>query len=305
VSDKGKRPAGSSPPPGKPLGKTQAQKRLEAQRVMAAASGARAARRRRLMLTVGAPLAAVVVIAAIIVIVGVTRGSKSSTTHAPVALSTALQSQVTSVPAAVLDQVGIGAGVAKPSPANGPALTADGKPRVLYVGAEWCPYCAAERWALTVALSRFGTLTGLQSTYSSASDVYPSTPTLTFHTASYTSSVISLTATEIQDGNRKTLATLDAADNALFTSVGQGGFPFIDLGGKYVISGSSYEPGLLKGKTHDQIAQALSDPTSAIGKAIDGTANYITAAICASTANAPTAVCSSSGVRAAASALGS
>ncbi len=31
-----------------------------------------------------------------------------------------------------------------------------GKPEVLFVGAEFCPFCAAERWPLIVALSRFG-----------------------------------------------------------------------------------------------------------------------------------------------------
>ena len=40
-------------------------------------------------------------------------------------------------------------------------LTADGKPLVLYVGAEYCPYCAAERCAMVQALSRFGTFSNL------------------------------------------------------------------------------------------------------------------------------------------------
>jgi len=32
---------------------------------------------------------------------------------------------------------------------------------VVYIGAEYCPYCAVERWPLIVALNRFGTLTNL------------------------------------------------------------------------------------------------------------------------------------------------
>ena len=43
------------------------------------------------------------------------------------------------------------------------ALTSNGKPEILYIGAEFCPYCAAERWAIAVALSRFGTLSPLHS----------------------------------------------------------------------------------------------------------------------------------------------
>src|SRR5438874_585634 len=64
---------------------------------------------------------------------------------------------------------------------NGTPLTKDGKPEVLYIGDEYCPYCAAERWAMAVALSKFGTFTGLRGIRSSSSDAFPSTPTLTFY----------------------------------------------------------------------------------------------------------------------------
>jgi hypothetical protein len=42
----------------------------------------------------------------------------------------------------------------------------------------------------------------------------------------------------------------------------------------------------------------MQDPSSAIAKAVLGTANVITAAICQLTTNAPTNVCTSSGVQA-------
>ena len=58
---------------------------------------------------------------------------------------------------------------------------------VTYIGAEYCPFCAAERWALTVALSRFGTFSGLAGTHSSSTDVYPDTQTLSFYGSHYTS----------------------------------------------------------------------------------------------------------------------
>jgi hypothetical protein len=32
---------------------------------------------------------------------------------------------------------------------------------MLYIGAEYCPYCAAERWPLVMALSKFGTFSNL------------------------------------------------------------------------------------------------------------------------------------------------
>jgi len=281
------------------------QKRLAAQRAMAVASGRRSARRRRLWWQVGAPIVAVVVTAGIVVAVAALHHPASKVNHTPVAITSMVQSQVTGVPASVIDAVGTGSGLVKaPSKLSGPTLTADGKPRVLYVGAEYCPYCAAERWGLVNALSRFGTFTGLTTTYSSATDVDPDTATLDLHGASYTSTYISLTAKEIRDGDNKPLDTLDAADNSLFTSIGGSGFPFIDIGGKYAVTGESYDPGILKGKSHAQIAAAMSDPNSRIGQATVGLANYLTAAICASTTNQPTTVCTAAGVTAAGKALG-
>jgi hypothetical protein len=61
---------------------------------------------------------------------------------------------------------------------------------------------------------------------------------------------------------------------------------------------------VLQGKTQAQIAAALSDPNSAIAKAVDGTANLITAAVCQLTNGQPGAVCQSSGVTTATAALG-
>ena len=65
-----------------------------------------------------------------------------------------------------------------------------GKPRVLYVGAEYCPYCAAQRWAVAAALSRFGTFADLSETASATDDIHPDTATLSFHGSSYTSEYV-------------------------------------------------------------------------------------------------------------------
>ncbi|MGN6606446.1 MAG: DUF929 family protein [Jatrophihabitans sp.] len=224
--------------------------------------------------------------------------------------------RLASVRASVFDTVGVGTASARPHPVSAPALTSGGKPLVLYVGAEYCPYCAAERWAVTVALDRFGTFTGLGQTASSPSDVYPSTPTLTFHGASYTSRYLALTAKEIQsnqvvNGEYAPLDTLIPDEQALLTKYDQppyvqssGGIPFIDVGGRYVISGATYDPQVLHGHTQAQVAAALSDPSSPITRGIIGSANLVTAAVCSITGQQPAAVCSSAGVRAAATALG-
>src|SRR5438552_15983758 len=52
---------------------------------------------------------------------------------------------MTSVNDSVLNSIGAGTSE-KLATLEEPPLTADGKPLVLYVGAEYCPYCASERW---------------------------------------------------------------------------------------------------------------------------------------------------------------
>jgi hypothetical protein len=287
-----------------------------AQRAAADAARSTAARRKKLMTAV-IPVVLVLAVVAALVITKVVVGNSSpkSGAKASAAANTVI-SQVTSVSPTTFDTVGVGAVDGLPvSAGDAPPLTKDGLPRVFYAGAEYCPYCAAERWAVVVALSRFGAWTGLGETSSSPSDVYPSTATLTFHGASFTSNVIAFDGFELQsnqvvNGTYTTLETLSAADQALMAKYdaapyfsASGSIPFIDIGGKYLISGASYSPQVLAGKSQAQIAAALSDPTSAITKSIVGTANVITAAVCSLTKNAPTSVCTSSGVKAAAAKL--
>lgn len=281
-----------------------AQKQAAAQRALAAERG----QRRQWLLVGGAVVAVVAVVA---VLVGIKLAGTPAKTPAAAGASAAspqVTAAVRGVPPKVFDSIGVGSIATPPKALTGAPLTANGKPRVLYVGAEYCPYCAAERWALAVALSRFGTLSGLGEVHSSATDVYPSTATLSFHGAGYSSQYLSLTAKEIegtqQVGNSYApLDKLSSADATLFQNVGGGSFPFVDIAGKYMISGASYDPTVLQGKTQAQIAAALSDASSPIAKSVVGTANVITAAICQTTGNKPGNVCTSAGVTTAAKAL--
>ena len=84
---------------------------------------------------------------------------------------------------------------------GGTPLKQGGKPLVIYIGAEYCPFCAAERWPLVTALSRFGTFTNLGATHSATNDVYPNTPTFSFKDAKYTSKYLALQTVELY-GNR-------------------------------------------------------------------------------------------------------
>jgi hypothetical protein len=297
---------------------TKKQRREQTQAKVAAMRAAQARKERlRRLYTALAAVLTVVVIVGVLVIVKVAGGGSSSSAAGGAGSSAAPDSVVNAiggVPAGTFDTIGAGTINTPPKAMTGAeAITADGKPRVLYVGAEYCPFCAAERWAVAVALSRFGSFSGLGVTTSAGSpEVYPNTATLSFHGATYTSSVLSFTGYEETTNQRQgsSYAPLDkipAADQALVEKYNSapyvdqssaGSIPFVDLGGKYVISGASYDPKVLQGKTQAQIAAALEDPTSDIAKAIDGTANVITAALCQLTKDQPSNVCATTGVKA-------
>ena len=57
--------------------------------------------------------------------------------------------------------------------------------------------------------------------------------------------------------------------------------------------GTPYDPGVLDGLSWSTIATDLSNPSSPVAQAVDGTANYITAAICKMTGNQPASACTS------------
>src|SRR3954470_6395027 len=125
---------------------------------------------RRAALTAVAGLVAVVVVLLVIRLAAGDQVQKTPTLP-PLARNDAgaLPGLVSTVPDQALSAVG--AGTATPLRASRmPALSRGGLPLVLYVGAEWCPYCAAERWALVAALGRFGTFEGVTLVRSSGSD---------------------------------------------------------------------------------------------------------------------------------------
>jgi hypothetical protein len=300
-------------------GAAPAQRRLAAERSAAAQRRiADAQRRRRLATVICATTGVILVVAVLVVVKLVTNAGAPKSGAAASTASTRVMSAVASVPTSTFDAVGTGTATAGPlklpaasGSAGAPTLSAGGKPEILFVGAEYCPYCAAERWALAVALSRFGTLHQVGQTTSSPSDVYPSTATLSFHGASYTSTHVTFVAKELQsnqvvNGRYAPLDTLTPAEQSIYDKYDAppyvstaGSIPFIDFGGRYVISGASYNPAVLQHKTQAQIAAALHTPTSPIARAVLGTANLIIAAICSTTDNQPTAVCTSTAVHAA------
>jgi hypothetical protein len=283
--------------------------RLAQERARKVVAAQRRAERRRRLIIAGAGVAAVVLALGVLVAVRLASpGGTSTPAQAATPASAQLTAQLAAVPADVLDTVGTGTVSALPTTTSGqPALTDGGKPLVLYVGAEYCPYCAAQRWAVVVALSRFGRFTGLGQTHSSSTDVFPNTATLSFHGATYTSQYLSFQGVETQSNQPQgsgyaPLDSLTPAQEALVrkynappyvSAQAAGSIPFVDLGNQGLISGASFSPQLLAGKTAEEIAAALTDPSSPITKAVGGTANAITTMLCQLTNNQPGTVCTS------------
>ena len=275
----------------------------------------------------------VVVIVAGLVIIKVAGGGTSgngSTSFQPTDPTTF--NELTKVPASVFNTVGVtSAAVSVSAPQavkSQPILTKKSStgttvPEVLYIGAEYCPFCAAQRWSTIIALSRFGTWGGLGNTTSASGDQYPNTPTFTFVKTTFKSKYVAFAGVEefknYVDPATKYYATLQtptAAEAALIkkydtpkyikvlTSSDVGSIPFITFANQFLVAGASFSPTTLTGSSRSAIASGLSNAASPITAAIIASANYQTAAICSITKQQPTTVCTSSGVKAADKVMG-
>jgi len=274
-------------------------------------------------------VALVVVVVATLVIIKVSSNSSAGGNSGLQAVDSAVLHELTAVPASVFNTVGVTSSVAavsapiklKGQPAlSGKSSTGATVPEVFYLGGNYCPFCAAERWATIIALSRFGTWSGLGNMESSThpGEIYPGTPTFTFEKARLRSKYIAFSEVEeytnqwsnslnfytnLQKPTAAQLANFKKYDTSTYIP-GISASQDYSIGNRYLISGASYTPSLLANQTRDQIATGLKDPTSPVTDAIIATANYFTAALCTATKNNPGNVCMSPGVMTAKKALG-
>ena len=154
---------------------------------------------------------------------------------------------------------------------------------------ESCPFCAAERWPVVIALSHFGTWHHLGATTSSSTDVYPSTATFSFRNATFDSPTIAVRTTELANNAGRPLQAATALDTALINrydvppyvnSADQSGaVPFLDIDNPEVLAGAQYNPQVLAGLSMSQIAAQLENPASPVAIAVDGSADALIAAI--------------------------
>ena len=256
----------------------------------------------------------VVLVIAVVVVVSVTGGGgkKKAITNGQVsgtyALPASLLSQVESVPVSKLvdaaqRETGSDATPPQKLPAGTAPLTSGGHPEVLYVGAEYCPYCAGERWALLMALSKFGTFAHVRGTTSSSTDTNPSTPTFSFYGSTFSSKYVSFVPVEEETNTSTALQSPTAAQDALVVKwdappyipaqdAGQNPIPFVLFGGKFLLTGIQYDASAISGVPMQTAVSYMTSGTNATSKAAEAAAAYLTGDVCALTHNQPGSVCS-------------
>ena len=174
---------------------------------------------------------------------------------------------------------------------GGAPFTTNGKPVVVFIGGEFCQYCAIERWAIVMTLMRFGNFTSLH--YMTAATNEGDYATYTFVGSSYSSNYVAFRAYEAEDRARNQLQTVPSNYSAVWTHFGNG-FPFIDFGNTYVIPSSVLaSPSLLAGKNWTQIISDVSTSDDT-GLQLREAANLFTALICKVTQGSPVGICSAS-----------
>ena len=197
-------------------------------------------------------------------------------------------------------------GFPSPTGAKGRPLSSGGKPEVLYVANEYCPFCTAQSWPLIIALSRFGEFSGLGTSRSPTFDKIPPIDGWTFYGSSYKSPYLAFAPVETYSNvlvspkadpgdptSYRRLQRLTPAEQAVVHEFdGQGQTPFIDFGGTATALGSDIIPATLAGLTWSQIAADLRRPASTAGAAILLSAAVLTAELCQLTRDRPATACS-------------
>jgi hypothetical protein len=254
-------------------------------------------------------LVVVIVVVLVIVKVAGSGGSGGGSGQADVSspprgtpIPSATLTKLASVPLSTLNSASTSGVINTPQATSGAALTSDGKPELLYIGAEFCPHCAAERWALYTALSKFGSFSPAPGRIHSAvadGDV----PTLTFYGTTYSSPYLAFTPVEVYTNEPASngqgyvsLQTPTPAQQKLWADLGDETFPFLDFGGKRAQTGATYSYAPLQNLSFSTVANQVGNNSTTIGTNIDASAAQLIKTICGSlTENKPADVCSATG----------
>jgi Domain of unknown function (DUF929) len=251
-------------------------------------------------------IALVVVIVGVLVIVKVAGGGSGPSSGSVVdqasppagtPIAAATLAKLESVPISTLTAAPTDGIVTTPAAVSGRTLAADGKAELLFIGAEFCPHCAAERWPLYIALSKFGTFSPQPGRIHSANED-GDVPTLTFYGTTYSSPYLTFTSVEVytnklEDDGYAPLQTPTQAQLTLWQNSNGGSFPFLDFGGKKVLTEAQYIFTPLENLPFSDVASQVGNNSTQIGADIDASAAQLIATICGSLSNEqPSDVCS-------------
>jgi hypothetical protein len=191
-------------------------------------------------------------------------------------------------------------------PPKAPQLSSGGHPEVMFICAEYWPSCAAERWALVMALSKFGTFSNLMGTTSSSRETSPRTPTFSFYGATYSSKYLTLITDELETNrynpaareypllqfpSRQEMSIINAWDVAPYTTK-RGSIPFAYMGGKFLITSAQYDASAISQMKFQTAAGIMTSGKSTVSKHAEAAAGYLVGDFCALTHDQPTSVCS-------------
>jgi hypothetical protein len=200
--------------------------------------------------------------------------------------------QTTDIPQSLLAAARNAPGSYQPSPqqlTGVPLLSQRGRPELVYAGPENCPDCATINWALAIALSRFGTFTGVRPIRSQAVGVLRADDTWSFIGARYVSDylvfAVSTNGLLIVDQSVNAAPEQEGVASGFIASSGD---LALDFANQSVWLGPLFPPNLLANRTWTQIAALLRSPS---GRPVLAGADNIITAICRLTHNEPASAC--------------
>ena len=251
------------------------QQGLNREKAIAREKAQRATHRKRIAVRIGGSILAVAALAGALVFA--LRGSAAGVSQSAVAAGLGIPtSDIASPPAGAFNHVG-------------PPLYAGSKSELLFIGAQYCPHCAGQRWAIVKALNQFGAFSNVTSSANDDGTI----PTFDLHNATYSSPYVAFVHRDVEDRAHQPLDTLSSEEQSLFGRYdSSGGIPLVLVGG-YGLLGDGYDLSLIAGKSFGTVQHALQhgDSSSSFVPAINAEANSITAFICHTDRMRPHSVC--------------
>ncbi|HJS65285.1 MAG TPA: DUF929 family protein [Nitrososphaeraceae archaeon] len=167
--------------------------------------------------------------------------------------------------------------------------TNNGKKLIFFLGAGFCPYCAAGRWAIVEGLRKFGEWKELIENHSaSTNEKFLNIATFDFSHSKYESSFGEFRGIEIADRDSKAKEKLEKIDKEILGTYNPDHLiPFLLIDGQFMQFRTGINPESLEKLNHEEIRKIIRDENSVVGKSIIDESNIIASLICKSIDNIP------------------